>query len=169
VLTSTLQTLFSSVSPRRYISAAPLCANNTVLPTGVYANANFVWPRFYNAKACCVGSKGFNASVIKWSNYLGSIASAPSLDQEHPRFLLGGLSFNNSNSGFVLPDKFAEAVLSTRDLVGSLMFGGVGLWQGTDALVTTNPEGRDFLNVTKTALLSEIGNRFVRSSPFSKR
>ncbi|TIA05645.1 glycoside hydrolase [Aureobasidium pullulans] len=152
-LASSLQSYFRSSSPERYISAAPLCANNTVLPYGLYANTNFVWPRFYNAKACCFGSKGFNKSVSTWYNYLNSINS--DLGPTYPRVYLGGLSFNNSNSGFMEPDAFVNATFTGRRLVQS-KFGGVSLWEGTDGLVTKNAQGRDFLNVTKAGLLGDI-------------
>lgn len=56
ILASSLQSHFRTSSLECYINAAPLCANNTVLPYDFYANANFVWPRFYNAKTCCFGS-----------------------------------------------------------------------------------------------------------------
>lgn len=130
-----------------------MCANNTVLPYGLYANANFVWPRFYNAKACCFGSKGFNKSVSTWYNYLNSINS--DLGPIYPRVYLGGLSFNNSNSGFMEPDNFVNATFTGRRLVQS-KFGGVSLWEGTDGLITKNTQGRDFLNVTKAGLLKDI-------------
>lgn len=149
VLASTLQSYFKTSSPERYISAAPLCANNTVMPYNFYANANFVWPRFYNAKACCVGSKGFSKSVTLWSNFLGSVKS--DLGPSWPRVYVGGLSFNNSNSGFAEPDAFVNATLAARNILQP-RFGGVSLWEGTDGLVTTNAEGRNFLNVTKAGL-----------------
>jgi hypothetical protein len=56
ILASSLQSHFRTSSLECYINAASLCANNTVLPYDFYANANFVWPRFYNAKTCCFGS-----------------------------------------------------------------------------------------------------------------
>jgi hypothetical protein len=85
ILASSLQSYSKTSSLERYISAAPLCANNTVLPYGFYANANFVWPRFYNAKACCFGSKGFQNSVTSWYNFLGSVVS--DLGSAYPRNL----------------------------------------------------------------------------------
>jgi chitinase len=153
ILASSLQSYFKTTSLERYISAAPLCANNTVLPYGFYANANFVWPRFYNAKACCFGSKGFKNSVTSWYNFLGSVVS--DLGSAYPRIYLGGLSFNNSNSGFVQPDAFVNATFVARNIIQA-EFGGVSLWEGTDGLITKNAEGRSFLSVSKASLLRDL-------------
>lgn len=149
VFAESLQSLFNSSSTTRYISAAPLCANNTALPHGFYENTNFVWPRFYNAQACGLGGSGFNASLVAWHNYLEQIVSA--LGSAYPLLYIGGLSFDNDVSGYVAPDEFAREVLAIRPNVSSI-FGGVSLWEGSDALVTTDASGNDFINVTKAAL-----------------
>lgn len=71
----------------------------------------------------------------------------------YPRLYIGALAFNNGVSGFVAPDTFAQRVLSARKSTTS-RFGGVTLWEGSDAMITTDSAGKNFLNVTKTALIS---------------
>lgn len=121
------------------------------MPYAFYASANFIWPRFYNAKACCVGSKGYNASVASWTKFLTGVKS--NIGANYPRFFIGGLGFDNANSGYVSPDVFGDVVEYTKDNVGKARFGGVSIWEGTDALLTKSSDGRDMLNVTKEALL----------------
>ncbi|KAI5245294.1 glycoside hydrolase [Aureobasidium subglaciale] len=153
VLSASLQNLFTTASPARYISASPLCANNTVMPYDFYKNANFIWPRFYNANACKAGGKGYNKSVTAWSNFLTDISSNVGVNL--PRFYIGALSFENYNSGggYMAPDAFGDLVEYTKDRVGKARFGGVTFWQGTDAFGSKSADGRDILNVTKEALL----------------
>ena len=159
----TLQGLFASSTPTRYISAAPLCANNTALPHGFYENTNFVWPRFYNAQACAVGSTGFNSSLLQWDDYVGMVNS--NISSDYPIFYIGGLSFNNSNNGggYVAPDEFAAEVVGIRPNISS-NFGGVTLWEGSDALLNKNSKGKDFLDVSKSALVTvSAGSRLFGS------
>lgn len=153
VLAGSLQSLFKTSTPDRFISASPLCANNTVLPWGFYQNANFIWPRFYNANACKAGGKGYNNSVTTWSSFLESVPS--NIGPHYPRFYIGALGFNNYNSGggYVDPNVFGDLVEYTKDRVGKERFGGVSIWEGTDALQTLTTDGANILNVTKEALL----------------
>ncbi|KAI4719364.1 glycoside hydrolase [Aureobasidium sp. EXF-10727] len=153
VLSATLQSLFKTASPDRYISASPLCVNNTVMPYDFYKNANFIWPRFYNANACKAGGKGYNNSVTAWSNFLVGVES--NIGPHYPRFYIGALGFENYNNGggFVAPDDFGDLVEYTKDRVGKERFGGVSVWEGTDALQSQNADGVNILNITKEALL----------------
>ncbi|KAH0288316.1 glycoside hydrolase, partial [Aureobasidium melanogenum] len=153
VLAGTLQSLFKTSTPDRYISASPLCANNTVLPWGFYQNANFIWPRFYNANACKAGGKGYNNSVTAWSDFLEGVNS--NIGPNYPRFYIGALGFQNYNNGggYVDPNVFGDLVEYTKDRVGKERFGGVSIWEGTDALNTLTTNGSNILNVTKEALL----------------
>lgn len=102
-----------------------------------------------------MGSTGFNDSVLQWHDYLESvtsnISSSSSSSDSYPRLYIGALSFDNNVSGYVAPDEFAAEVLAIRPNV-SRIFGGVTLWEGSDALLTTDASGRDFLNVSKVAL-----------------
>lgn len=71
----------------------------------------------------------------------------------YPRLYVGALSFNNGVSGYVAPDTFAQKVVAARSSTTS-RFGGATLWEGTDALVTVDSAGKNFLNVTKSALVA---------------
>ncbi|CAD0110567.1 unnamed protein product, partial [Aureobasidium uvarum] len=150
---ATLQSLFKTATPDRYISASPLCVNNTVMPYDFYKNANFIWPRFYNANACKAGGKGYNNSVTAWSKFLVGVDS--NIGPRYPRFYIGALGFENYNNGggFVAPDYFGDLVEYTKDRVGKERFGGVSVWEGTDALLSQTTDGVNILNVTKEALL----------------
>ena len=154
MLSANLQSLYSTASPARFISASPLCANNTIMPYDFYKYANFIWPRFYNANACKAGGKGFNNSVTTWSNFLIDVDSA--IGTNYPRFYIGALGFENYNNGggFVTPDVFGDLVEYTKNRVGKATFGGVSIWEGTDALQSKTADGsQDILNVAKEALL----------------
>jgi chitinase len=154
VLTGNLQSLYSTTSPTRYITASPLCVNNTVLPYGFYQNANFIWPRFYNANACKLAGKGYNNSVTVWSKFLSDVPS--NVGPRYPRFYIGALAFDNYNNGggWVTPDLIGNVVEYTKNRVGKERFGGVSFWQGTDALTSKTKDGvGNILNVTKEALL----------------
>lgn len=154
MLSANLQSLYSTASPARFISASPLCANNTIMPYDFYKYANFIWPRFYNANACKAGGKGFNNSVTTWSNFLIDVDSA--IGTSYPRFYIGALGFENYNNGggFVTPDVFGDLVEYTKNRVGKATFGGVSIWEGTDALQSKTADGsQDILNVAKEALL----------------
>lgn len=155
VFASTLRSLYATSSTQYYISAAPLCANNSaILPSGFYQQAHFVFPRFYNARVCNVGSKGFIPSLIAWRNYLADITSSSNnitnISSLYPRLYIGALSFDNGNSGYVPPLDFQRYVQAganaTRD-----RFGGVMLWDGTngEAVVQDN---RTYIGFTKEAL-----------------
>ena len=123
------------------------------MPYDFYKNANFIWPRFYNANACKAGGKGYNKSVKAWSDFLVGVDSA--VGPNYPRFYIGALGFENYNNGggFVAPDVFGDLVEYTKNNVGKPRFGGVSIWEGTDALQTKTVDGIDILNVTKEALL----------------
>ena len=153
VLSGTLQRLYKSTTPARYISVSSACANTSSLPLCFYQNENFVWPRFYNSNACKEGGKGYNASVYNWISFLRNVSS--NLGTTYPRFYIGALGFNNNNAGggWVAPDNFSSLVTATRQRVGDTLFGGVSFWQGTDGQLSMTAHGsRDILTVAKDTL-----------------
>lgn len=144
---STLKNLSSSAATSYYLSAAPLCANTTVVYSAdFYTSVDFVFTQFYNAQACAVGTTGFNSSVVAWRDYLDWASSSATF----PKLYLGGLAFENNNSGYVVPNTFASYVHDMRD-ISSSRFGGVMLWDGTKGLETIQ-NGLNFINITETAL-----------------
>lgn len=150
---STLKTLSSSATTKCYLSAAPLCANTTVVyPADFYTSLDFVWTQFYNAQSCAVGTTGFNSSVNAWRDYLDWATSSAT----YPKLYLGGLAFENNKSGYVVPSTFVSYVDDMRD-IGANRFGGVMLWDGTKGLETLE-DGLNFINITETALQSRASS-----------
>ncbi len=148
---SSLKDLFATQTQEYYISAAPLCSNSSaILPPTFYTQTDFVWVRFYNALKCNIGSVGFNSSLTAWHNSLSQLVGPTSL---FPRLYVGGLSFANNQSGYVLPENFATAIERAHGKTRS-RFGGVMLWDGTNGLFTKGADGETFINITKTALTS---------------
>jgi chitinase len=143
------------------------------MPYDFYKNANFIWPRFYNANACKAGGKGYNKSVKAWSDFLINVPSA--VGPNYPRFYIGALGFENYNNGggFVAPDYFGDLVEYTKNNVGKPRFGGVSIWEGTDALESKTVDGVDILNVTKDtralSVIKLIRRQIFKRTPHSKR
>ncbi|KAK7702494.1 hypothetical protein SLS57_011364 [Botryosphaeria dothidea] len=151
--TKTLRSLLATASKPMWISAAPLCAlTNRSIDPKTLALVDFIFVRFYNAKGCSIGTKGFAASLAKWYSTMPQPVNA------FPKFYLSGLSFDNNNSGFVPPENFADAIRLARkpDLqrFNENKFGGVALWDGSRGLATTAGNGEDFFAYTKNVLES---------------
>lgn len=146
-----LSSLLATASKPMWISAAPLCAlTNRSIGPKTLALVDFIFVRFYNSKACSIGTKGFAASLNKW------YTSMPEPEAAFPKFCLSGLSFDNNNSGFVRPEDFADAITLARkpnlQRFNQNKFGGVALWDGSRGLATTAGNGLDFLAYTKNVL-----------------
>ena len=108
---------------------------------------DFIWPQFYSAPSCNIGSSGFAASFSGWSERLASTSV---------KLYLGAPAFAaavGKMGGYQEPDDFAGTVEMAAGLAGPKVFGGVMLWDGAYAHVTRDGAGRDFLNVTKEALV----------------
>ncbi|GME22526.1 glycosyltransferase family 2 protein [Neofusicoccum parvum] len=149
--TKTLRSLLATASKPMWISAAPLCAlSNRSIGPKTLALVDFIFVRFYNAKGCSIGTKGFAASLVKWYETMPEPLAA------FPKFYLSGLSFDNNNSGFVPPSEFADAVRLARtpdmQRFNENKFGGVALWDGSRGLATMAGNGHDFLAYTKNVL-----------------
>jgi chitinase len=104
---------------------------------------DFVWPQFYGAPSCNIGSNGFNDSFAGWAGRL-----------DGPKLYLGAPAFAAAvtNGGYQDPQLFSETILAARSL-GRTKFGGVMLWDGPYAQLNKDSEGKDYVNVTKSALL----------------
>jgi chitinase len=106
---------------------------------------DFVWVQFYNNHDCNIGAAGFNESFVAWSSDLA--AANPS-----PRLYLGAPASSSGGTGYQDPDTFARTIEQVKMLNVS-NFGGVMLWDGTEGHLTMDTQGRDFIDVTKDALL----------------
>ena len=105
---------------------------------------DWVWPQFYAAPSCNIGTDGFSDSVKAWSERLVG-----------PKLYIGSPSFarGTGNGGYVEPDDFELTIKSARTNASS-NFGGVMLWDGPYGHITMNAEGMDYIAVSKRALTS---------------
>jgi len=128
-----------------YLSVAPQCQRpEASIPLSVIRQADFVWVQFYNNLACNVGSPGFNDSFEAWSMDLAQTSTRPKL-------FLGVLAFADGGSGYVQPAELVSVLKDVKALGGS-NFGGVMLWDGTEAHKNIDPQGLDYVQVAKAAL-----------------
>ncbi len=63
-------------------------------------------------------------------------------------------SGGTSNGGYEDPDSFAGTVRSVRSSSAGATLGGVMLWDGPYAHLTTGSSGKDYIDVVKGALTS---------------
>ncbi|KAK7514053.1 glycoside hydrolase superfamily [Phyllosticta citriasiana] len=149
---SALHSYLASASKPMYISAAPTCATTTRTISGAaLAVVDFIFIRFYNKASCSLGTPAFRSALRNWYEDL-----VPSPLSPRPKVMLGGLSFDNNNLGFVLPESFGDAIRLARrpDLLrwNEAKFGGVMLWDGPRGLDVKAENGLDFLAYTKAVL-----------------
>lgn len=125
------------------MSAAPQCYYpSPSLPLDVLQLMDFVFVQFYDSPSCNIGTSGFNSSIAAWSERL-----------DGPSLYLGGPSFSAvaTTGGYEDPDTFATTISAVKSMkLGN--FGGVMLWDGAYGLATEDASGKDYVDVTKTAL-----------------
>ncbi|KAL3421576.1 chitin recognition protein [Phlyctema vagabunda] len=144
--TSSLRNQFSNQKKRDYyLSGAPSCYYPSAsMPLSVLTQLDFVWPQFYAAPSCNIGTSNFTQSFNDWSARLAG----------GPKLYIGAVAWEagSTNGGYQDPDSFATTIAQMRTTVNSTVFGGVMLWDAAYAHITTNEAGEDFANVTKKAL-----------------
>ncbi|KAK8251166.1 glycoside hydrolase superfamily [Phyllosticta capitalensis] len=150
---SALRTNIDSGTKPMWISAAPSCdTTNRPISGSALALVDLVIIRFYNKASCSLGTPGFRKSLRTWYEDL-----VPSPLSPWPRVVLGGLSFDNGNLGYVSPEDFGDAIRIARqpDLLrwNEAKFGGVMLWDGPRGLAVKAQNGLDFLAYTKNVLV----------------
>ncbi|KAK0105959.1 hypothetical protein ONS95_004470 [Cadophora gregata] len=142
-----LRSLFTAQKRKTYyLSAAPSCSltTNGSNPLEMLNLMDFVWPQFYGAPSCNIGTDSFPDSVKAWSERLVG-----------PKLYIGSPSFagGTTNGGYEEPDAFAKTLKSARaDTTED--FGGVMLWDGAYGHITMNSQGLDYIAVSKKALTS---------------
>jgi chitinase len=153
-----LRTLTQSQNGKEYfLSAAPACYYPTGgggSPVAMLTQMDFVWPQFYGAPSCNIGTSGFNASLVAWSSRLDA--------GNKPRLYIGGVSWENGTTtgGYVPPQELNQTILSSVDTVGTSRFGGVMLWDAAYGHVTMDPEtGLDIIGVAKQSLLMSLAGK----------
>jgi chitinase len=126
-----------------YLSAAPSCyfpdASESL---SILNQMDWVWPQFYSAPDCNLGTDGFETSLSAWSARLHG-----------PKLYIGAASFPGATSsgGYEAPDAFAATVRSAKSLAKA-NFGGVMLWDGPHGHITMDSAGENFIAVSKEAL-----------------
>lgn len=106
---------------------------------------DWVWPQFYGAPSCNIGTNGFSASFTAWSKRLSG-----------PKLYIGAVSYaaGTTNAGYQDAASFATTIAMARKLASSASnnFGGVTLWDGPYGDMNLNATGFDFIEITKDAL-----------------
>jgi chitinase len=143
-----LRELFTTdESKTYYLSAAPQCPiPDESIPIGALQQADFVWVQFYNNPSCNIDSPGFQQSFKAWSDLLASGTQV-----RGPRLYIGAAGFEGAGSGYVKGSGLGTKVSSARGLYVE-NFGGVMLWDGSEAALNVDSYGVDYLEYAKAAL-----------------
>jgi len=137
----------SDNSKTYYVSAAPQCPiPDESIPIGALQQADFVWVQFYNNPSCNIDSPGFQQSFKAWSDLLASGTQV-----RGPRLYIGAAGFGGAGSGYVKGSGLGTRVRSARGLYVD-NFGGVMLWDGSEAALNVDQYGVDYLGYAKSAL-----------------
>jgi chitinase len=130
-----------------YLSAAPQCPiPDESIPLGALQQADFVWVQFYNNPSCNIDTPGFRQSFQAWSDLLASGTQV-----RGPRLYIGAAGFEGAGTGYVKGSGLGTRVSTARGLYVE-NFGGVMLWDGSEAALNVDQYGVDYLEYAKTAL-----------------
>lgn len=131
-----------------YISATPQCPMpDASIPYDLMVRADFVFIQFYNNPSCNLDSSGFQDSFAAWSVNL----SGSGMYEGSPRIYIGAGAFDGAGSGYVEGSGLAVPISLARELQTE-NFGGVMLWDGSEALANVDRYGVDYLEYAKAAL-----------------
>ncbi|GAB7329854.1 hypothetical protein MBLNU13_g01570t1 [Cladosporium sp. NU13] len=130
-----------------YLPAAPQCpVPDESIPLGAMQQADFVWVQFYNNPSCNIDAPGFRQSLKAWSDLLASGTQV-----RGPRLYIGAAGFEGAGSGYVKGSGLGTRVRTARGL-HIQNFGGVMLWDGSEAALNVDQYGVDYLGYAKAAL-----------------
>lgn len=130
-----------------YLSAAPQCPiPHESIPIGALQQADFVWVQFYNNPSCNLDTPGFQQSFKAWSELLAS-----GMQVRGPRLYIGAAGFEGAGTGYVKGSGLGTRVRSAKGLYVE-NFGGVMLWDGSEAALNEDQYGVDYLEYAKSAL-----------------
>lgn len=130
-----------------YLSAAPQCPiPDESIPIGALQQADFVWVQFYNNPSCNIDTPGFQQSFKAWSDLLAS-----GTQLRGPRLYIGAAGFEGAGSGYVKGSGLGTRVRNARGLYVE-KFGGMMLWDGSEAALNEDQYGVDYLEYAKSAL-----------------
>lgn len=134
-----------------YISGAPQCPRpDASIPLAAMQNMDFVFVQFYNnaAAGCDIGQPGFIDSLKAWS---GDLSGNSTVAGKGPKLYIGAPACEIcAGKGYLDPANMTSVIKSAMT-AGISNFGGVMLWDGSEAKNNTGAEG-DYLKVVKSAL-----------------
>ena len=149
---SALRSTFSGDKTKQYyISGAPQCPRpDASIPLAAMQTMDFVFVQFYNnaMAGCDIGQPGFIDSFKAWSNDLSGNSTTAG---KGPKLYIGAPACEEcAGKGYLEPANMTSVIKSAiKAGVGN--FGGVMLWDGSDAKNNTGAGG-DYLKVVKSAL-----------------
>lgn len=134
-----------------YLSAAPQCPiPNESIPLGALRQADFVWVQFYNNPSCNLDSPSFEQSFQNWSRLLAEGTQGG----REPRLFIGTAGFEGAGSGYVDGPGLFHKIRNVPDLHVD-NFGGVMLWDGSEAVLNVDQGSVDYLQYAKAGLLCD--------------
>ena len=149
---SALRSTFSGDKTKQYyISGAPQCPRpDASIPLAAMQTMDFVFVQFYNnaAAGCDIGQPGFIDSFKAWS---GDLSGNSTVAGKGPKLYIGAPACKTcAGKGYLDPANMTSVIKSAMT-AGIGNFGGVMLWDGSEAKNNTGADG-DYLQVVKSAL-----------------
>ncbi len=149
---SALRRTFSGDKTKQYyISGAPQCPRpDASIPLAAMQTMDFVFVQFYNnaAAGCDIGQPGFIDSFKAWS---GDLSGNSTVAGKGPKLYIGAPACETcAGKGYLDPVNMTSVIKSAMT-AGISNFGGVMLWDGSEAKNNTGADG-DYLQVVKSAL-----------------
>ena len=149
---SALRSTFSGDKTKQYyISGAPQCPRpDASIPLGAMQTMDFVFVQFYNnaMAGCDIGQPGFIDSLKAWS---GDLSGNGTVVGKGPKLYIGAPACETcAGKGYLDPANMTSVIKSAMS-AGLNNFGGVMLWDGSEAKNNTGSQG-DYLQVVKSAL-----------------
>ena len=139
-------------SKEYYISGAPQCVRpDASIPLAAMQAMDFVFVQFYNnaAAGCDIGQPGFIDSLKAWSGDLSGNSTVAGMG---PKLYVGAPACADcAGKGYLDPANMTSVIKSAK-AAGISNFGGVMLWDGSEAKNNTDGDC-DYIHVVKSALV----------------
>ena len=150
-VSSLRKTFAGDKTKQYYISGAPQCPRpDASIPLAAMQTMDFVFVQFYNnaMAGCDIGQPGFIDSLKAWSNDLSGNSTVAG---KSPKLYIGAPACEEcAGKGYLDPANMTNVIKSAMK-AGISNFGGVMLWDGSEAKNNTGTDG-DYLKVVKSAL-----------------
>ena len=145
------QTFTGDKTKQYYISGAPQCPRpDASIPLAAMQTMDFVFVQFYNnaMAGCDIGQPGFIDSLKAWS---GDLSGNSTVAGKGPKLYIGAPACEEcAGKGYLDPADMTSVIQSAMK-AGISNFGGVMLWDGSEAMNNTGADG-DYLKVVKSAM-----------------